>query len=428
MSIGARVEDGSLVDGGSSNAISATAGVPEQPAGLRRPVVALVAHDIHDLGGMERAFAELVRHLHRHVDFVVLSRTLADDLHPLVSWRRVPTVASPFPLKYSLFFLVAGLRLQGVRADLVHTLGAIVPNRADLASVHFCHASFREAVSGLPMPGLSALRRLNTRVAMSVGLWSERLCYRPSRLRAAAGVSRVVAAQVARHYPRLPVLVTPNGVDGGRFAADGEARRSLRSSEAVGDDEVIALFVGSRWEHKGLSLAIEGLRHASDACRVGLRLWVVGRGDPGPHVDHARRLGVDDRVRFFGFRRDTESFYQAADLFVLPSVYEASPLVVYEAAGSGLPVVATTVSGADLLVHESTGLVIDRDGMAVGAAMARLASDPGVRHRLGDEARSRVRELTWGASASSVLSVYRLLLRGEGCGVRPEAGAARTSR
>ena len=191
----------------------------------------------------------------------------------------------------------------------------------------------------------------------------------------------MVAAQVERHYPRLPVFVTPNGVDAGRFAVDDEVRRARRSSEGVGDDEVIALFVGSRWEHKGLDLAIEGLRHAQGAGAAGLRLWVAGRGNPRPHLDLARRLGVEHRVRFLGFRRDTESFYQAADLLVLPSVYEASPLVVYEAAGTGLPVVATRVSGADLLANERTGLVVDRDGEMVGAAMARLAADPALRRR-----------------------------------------------
>jgi glycosyltransferase involved in cell wall biosynthesis len=412
---------------GGWEATTDAAGTETRPSPGRRPVVALVAHDIHDLGGMERVFAELVRHLHREVDFVVLSHTLADDLRPLVSWRRVPTVSRPFPLKYTLFFLLAGLRLLRVRADLVHTLGAIVPNRADLASVHFCHASFREAVAGLPLPGPSVLRKLNTRIAMSLGLWSERLCYRPSRLRVTAAVSSVVAAQVQRHYPRLPVVVTPNGLDARRFSVDGEVRRAVRASEGVADDEVIALFVGSRWEHKGLGCAIHGLRHASDTCTVRLRLWVAGRGDPGPYLRLARRLGVDDRLRFFGFRRDTEVLYQAADLFVLPSVYEASPLVVHEAAGSGLPVVATSVSGADLLVHERTGLVVDRDGAEVGAAMARLASDPCLRRRLGDAARSRVRELTWAASAASVLPVYRVLLRGRKPGARSDTRTARPS-
>jgi glycosyltransferase involved in cell wall biosynthesis len=416
------------VDGRTPQLAPEAAEMARHPAAVRRPVVALVAHDIHDLGGMERAFAQLVRHLHDQIDFVVVSHSLADDLRPLVSWHRVPTVARPFPLKYSLFFALAGLRLLGVRADLVHTLGAIVPNRADLASVHFCHESFREAVAGLPLPGPSVPRRLNNRIAMCIGLWSERLCYRPSRLRATAAVSRVVAGQVERHYPRLPIFLTPNGVDGDRFSADGEVRRALRSSEAVGDDEVIALFVGSRWEHKGLGLALEGLRHASGEGAARLRLWVVGRGDPRPYSDLARRLGVGDRVRFFGFRRDTETFYQAADMLVLPSVYEASPLVVYEAAGGGLPIVATRVSGADLLADGRTGLVVERDGPVVGAAMARLASDRELRRRLGEAGRARVRELTWEAAADSVLSVYRRLLSVEGAGTGAVARASLRSR
>ena len=283
-------------------------------------------------------------------------------------------------------------------------------------------------MAGQSPGGPSVLRRLNNRITKVIGLWSERFCYRPSRLRAAAAVSRVVVGQIERHYPRLPVFLTPKGVDAGRFSADEESRRSLRSTEAIGDEEVIVLFVGGWWDHKGLTFAIQGLRHAVEAGVPSLRLWVVGRGDPQPYVELAGRLRVADRVRFFGFRRDTESFYQAADLLVLPSVYEASPLVVYEAAGSGLPVAATRVSGADVLEHEKTGLIIDRDEEMVGEAMARLASDPTLRRRLGDAARSRVRELTWDASAASVLSVYRMLLPVGPPGTAPSVGVTQPSR
>jgi len=103
------------------------------------PVVALVAHDIHDHGGMERVCAELIRRGGDKVDFIVVAADLAPDLRPLVRrWVHVKVPARPFPLKFLLFWLLGGRALRRLDADLVFTVGAIVPNRVDVATNHAC--------------------------------------------------------------------------------------------------------------------------------------------------------------------------------------------------------------------------------------------------------------------------------------------------
>jgi len=106
----------------------ALAGRPVELAPIDRDVapnrlrVALVAHDVHDGGGMERALAELIRHAHDEVDFLVISRTLAADLEPLVTWRRIRVPARPFPLKFLGFYVLGGLATARYRTRrLVHT-------------------------------------------------------------------------------------------------------------------------------------------------------------------------------------------------------------------------------------------------------------------------------------------------------------------
>src|SRR5205823_5729238 len=96
-----------------------TMNVPKQGAFDVKPRIALVAHDVHDRGGMERALAELLRRGADRVDFVVIASSLAEDLRPLAEWRRVPLPRRPFPLKFVCFFVLGAVRLVGVARDAV---------------------------------------------------------------------------------------------------------------------------------------------------------------------------------------------------------------------------------------------------------------------------------------------------------------------
>jgi glycosyltransferase involved in cell wall biosynthesis len=377
-----------------------------------RPSIALVAHAIHDGAGMERVFAELIRRAHHEYRFLVVSRQLASDLRPLVEWKRVPAPRRPIPLLITLFSLLAGYRLRRIPADLVHTQGALVPNRVDLASVHFCHAGFVKATSRLAPSGAPLFRRLNHAVVRVLALGGERWTYRAARVRLLAAVSRGVATELRRHYPGVPVEITPNGVESQRFRPDENARRQLRETAGVRPDEVIALFVGSDWDRKGLEIAVRSLAEPSAANASKLRLWVVGSGDDRRLLALAHEQGVGDRVHFFGYRSDTTAFYQAADIFVLPSLYETFSLVAYEAAASALPIVSTRVSGVDELVGENAGVFVDRTPRAVAEALLLLASDDALRRKMGETARVRALEYTWERSVMSVLTLYKRLLPG----------------
>jgi UDP-glucose:(heptosyl)LPS alpha-1,3-glucosyltransferase len=115
-----------------------------------------------------------------------------------------------------------------------------------------------------------------------------------------------------------------------------------------------------------------------------------------------------------------EPFYQAADLFVFPTLYEAFPLVSLEAAACGLPIVATPASGIDQLVGaEEAGLLVDRSPQSIGAAIARIACDARLAARLGEAARRRASQYTWERSVSRVVETYRRLLESDAGTIAP---------
>jgi UDP-glucose:(heptosyl)LPS alpha-1,3-glucosyltransferase len=355
---------------------------------------------------MERTLAELIRRVHQDYRLVVISSELAPDLRPLVTWQRVPTPRRPFPLRFSSFFILAGLRLAVSRAGVIHTMGAIVPNRVEVAGVHFCHAGFRRATGSRAPTGLRPLRRLNTVTTHLLSVAAERWCYRPARVQVLATVSNGVKRELQASYPDVPVVITPNGVDTDRFRPAPEARQAMRAAEGIGDDEVVALFVGGDWDRKGLGICVEGLALAvRDGAR--LRLWVVGEGDEARIRELAERNGVGERVHLFGRQAAVERWYQAADIFVLPTAYEAFPLVGLEAAAAGLPLVVTAVNGfEDLVVDSDAGLLVERSCDAVGRALAALAADNDRRARMGATARQRALEYGWDRSVQAVRTLY----------------------
>jgi glycosyltransferase involved in cell wall biosynthesis len=106
--------------------------------------------------------------------------------------------------------------------------------------------------------------------------------------------------------------------------------------------------------------------------------------------------------------------YRSHDVLVFSSSYEGFGMVLLEAMSQRLPVVATPVGCATMLVrHDETGLTVPtRDPDALATALARLLDDPALRARLADAAFTRVRDLSWARTATLTLTVYDRALSG----------------
>ena len=304
--------------------------------------------------------------------------------------------------------------MRGCHARLVYALGAIVPNRVDVAAVHFCHRGYRARTGRLAPAGVPAVRRLNTAANRLVAIAAERWSYRHGRVRVLAAVSPGAAAEARRHFRGVDVRIVPNGVDSARFRADGRVRRELRERNGISESETVVLFMGGDWERKGLPIAVEALGLLSPELQREVNLWVVGRGDAARLRRLARLHGVERRVTCFGVTAEPERFYAAADVLVLPSEYETFSLVAYEAAAAGVPVVASAVSGVeDLVGSDDAGLLVDLSPEAVSTALARVATDRTLLRTLGEAARRRSEGYTWEAAGESLDRVFAGLLERE---------------
>ena len=148
-------------------------------------------------------------------------------------------------------------------------------------------------------------------------------------------------------FGKHPFTVVPNGIDTARFAArDPQRRALLRGELGVTDQEILFGHVGRFSDQKNHP----GLLKIFAAVRTRLpkaRLVLLGGGDPA-YVEKmqtlAAELGLGDSVIFAGVRSNIQSFYDAMDAFLLPSLFEGLPVVLVEAQTAGLPCfVADTV-------------------------------------------------------------------------------------
>jgi glycosyltransferase involved in cell wall biosynthesis len=220
--------------------------------------------------------------------------------------------------------------------------------------------------------------------------------------------------------------VIPYGVDVERFAPDPARRPIWRRRLGVPDGAPLVLSVGRMATKKGYHVLMEALpellRRHPEAHFV-----LAGGGD---RLEEWRRRAAEldagsERIHFPGVvRRDTlPDLYRAADLFVLPAVHDPKgnvdglPNVILEAMATGLPVVASGISGIPLaVVPEETGLLVpEQDRSALVSALSRLLDDSAARRAWGDAARRRAeRELTWDAVATRYREGYEAALDGSG--------------
>jgi len=321
-------------------------------------------------------------------DFVAVSRSLQPELASTVEWLRVRAPTAPFRLRWLGFYLAGAPQVARARADVVHTFAPapLVPNRVDLATVNFCHAGFHEA-------GGSA-GRLTSRMTLALERWS----YSGSRTRLIEIETEAAAEAFGRHYPGAQVEVVRRRLDVDRYRPDPDARSAIRRELGASGDTVVAVFAGRDHHAKGLRFAIEGAAIAQRTVDAPLALWVTGYDDSGYVGRMAARAGIESQVQALGWRSDMDRLYAGADMLVLPSVYEQGSRASHEAAATGLPLVATPVHGATALIGDDEGGIrVRRDAESVAEAVARLASDPDLRSRMGRAARERLLELNAGA-------------------------------
>lgn len=204
--------------------------------------------------------------------------------------------------------------------------------------------------------------------------------------------------------------VIPNGIDVERYTPDpGEKTVSPT-----------LVFVGRLKEYKHVDLVIEAVA-ALDRRDVDVELHVAGKGDQEESLRRlARRLGVEEKVRFRGFVSEEEKLHllRSAWIHVLTSPKEGWGISSLEAAACGTPTVASDAPGLrESVVDGETGFLVPHgDVEAVASALERLIRRPELRAAMGERARSFAEGFSWDASADAFEAFLHRVVDDPGAG------------
>jgi glycosyltransferase involved in cell wall biosynthesis len=228
--------------------------------------------------------------------------------------------------------------------------------------------------------------------------WTERLVDR--HVCVSPGVAEF---SIQAGLSREKIEVIPNGVDFERFAT---AEPADLTEFGIARDAQVVLSVARLDPQKGIDLLIEAFATLASKFPKA-ELLLVGDGPSRRAlVEQVARSGVESRIHFAGYRRDTPGLYRAAQVFVLPSRWEGMPNAVLEAMAAGCPVVATRVEGTEGL---RCVWLSEVDSAAELAAWITLAlSDPALGEQMASQSQVFVQnDLTW----ERVVGLYDHLYR-----------------
>ena len=165
-------------------------------------------------------------------------------------------------------------------------------------------------------------------------------------------------------YPADKIDIVRNGIPLDRFRFDPGLREKSREELKLKEDEIALLFVGSGWERKGLLFAIEAMALCKNQ---KLRLVVAGRGDVRPYKTTPLRFWRENPVKFIGEVADLVPVYAAADIFILPTIYDPFSNACLEALASGLPVITSPSNGFSEVIEERVhGSILDSPANLAG--------------------------------------------------------------
>jgi UDP-glucose:(heptosyl)LPS alpha-1,3-glucosyltransferase len=200
----------------------------------------------------------------------------------------------------------------------------------------------------------------------------EKQLFTPFGTRRVISLSEKINREIGEYYgyPAAQISMIRNGVPS-RGVTTPNQRKAARKELGIRQDEKIVLFVGTGWERKGLRFAIRSVESLNDP---SVKLLVAGYG--------SQKRYASPSVRFLGGVQKMPMVYDAADIFLLPTIFDPFPLAGLEALSAGLPIITTSANGvSEVITPGIHGEAIDEpsDVSALVTALRKwlgILSDP----------------------------------------------------
>ena len=217
-----------------------------------------------------------------------------------------------------------------------------------------------------------------------------------------------------RYFPDFESVIVNNGINQDKFNPDLRFK-NVRQELGIKDEEIVVLFI-ARFIHQKQPLKLIKAFIKAAPQLDKLRLLMVGDGDQQAEaIELAKESGLADRIIFQSFRQDVPDVLAAADIFVLPSLWEGLPIGLLEAMAMGKAIIGTQVDGTSEVIHpHENGLLLSLENLEdnLAAAIIELATDPDSRKQLGETAKSTVtKKFSASSMTRQIEGIYLKLLQ-----------------
>lgn len=201
------------------------------------------------------------------------------------------------------------------------------------------------------------------------------------------GISKEISKTVEKLYKIRDVYFIPNGIDTEKFHIDKQIGLSLRKELGINDNYVL-LHIGRFQEQKNHTFLIDAFAEIKKL-HPEVVLLLAGDGKLRQEIEEqVAKMNLTNSVFFLGLRQDIPQLLAAADIFVLPSIYEGMPLTILEAMAAGCPVVASAVGGVpEIVTHGATGFLFpSNDKTSMVNYILELLQNSILRKKFGEQA------------------------------------------
>jgi UDP-glucose:(heptosyl)LPS alpha-1,3-glucosyltransferase len=319
-------------------------------------------------GGAERYCVNLFRGLQKLGHRVtIVGEGIDPELKDEVDFIPVPVVRLNSWTRNKSFFVNTGHVLRKHRFDVVHGLSRVDGldsfRLTERLQIHWVNMYYRN-------PLTRWLQHLNPRHRIVFDL--EQRIFGPGGVRRVIVQSQLDARLLHEYFgvdeSRICQII--NGVDTTTFHPGVRSERAaVREEWKIDADVPLLVFASMDFRGKGLDSLLQALAKLKHR---ETRLMVVGQGATGSFVRRARSLGIEQRVIFTGRQSAIQRFYGAADLFVLPTIYEPFPNVNLEAMACGTPVITTATAGGAEIIREGLNGYLIPDAWSIDALAEQI--------------------------------------------------------
>lgn len=204
----------------------------------------------------------------------------------------------------------------------------------------------------------------------------------------------MTASMLTNGVPKSKILQTSYGLSRSSILDNLDKKES---------DQPTFIFVGSICVRKGVHLLLEYWVKA----KLNAKLELVGAIEEAIKPLVAEYL-MNENIKHIPFTDDLSAIYKEADIFILPSLEEGSPLVMYMALGAGLPVITSPMGGGGVIVDNEDGFVIEpHDAEKWVECMRVLAESPDIRKKLTQNSKLKAQQYTWDVVAKKRLYILQ---------------------